>query len=329
MRSPISRLLFLTLLPLLSASLAPTTASADTSIPVEGSTITEAAKVLLDCTSGHPHRATIKLRIEETRRVAAADVPAEVPSIFIENMTDEKFYIREFKLNGTAKLKDSGSGDSETFKDRLMYGNFAFTEPTEGFKRLNMYGDYENFMFRAVTIEYYGSDNTNNLELYYSGDGGATNYPLNCKGVMPDFPATRPAEPAVEPYHRSFACTAEKRGAIAKIDFNFQVKNLHKPRLVEAVYGEEDENGVAPWVFNDDPDHQINIFNEGDSYLTVGGTPEKPTLALIGDSDGVVTARLVFAYPKAETKTLESRFIYSADGEGTRWTKVKCSLSPL
>lgn len=254
----------------------------------------------------------ISLAISEVGVANPATIPAGVPSVFLDDIKEAGYTLREYRGNGSAKIKVNGNFIEESFNNRPFFGTFG--QPV-GSKRFAAYGDYA-FKFPVIAVA--GSLPRYTLYAQNTG-GGAFDIILECTGDLPAVaaPVVAPVGPT---YGLKFSCDITKRGQIPAIKVAFYVAGLPQGPAVKGATGEQIKGGGVD-------NHPISILNTGDELVArkVGDT-----LLLRADSDGVVEGRLELALPADGAVSTKGKFYYkSGDADGSSWANVACSLAPL
>lgn len=228
-------------------------------------------EVDLTCTykGGNTAENSIELTIKEKGLIARQDIPAHVPDVFMDEIIEGKYLMREFVWSAKIKLSEGNAVYFDTqLRNKSFYGGLSFPDIADGFKETNAYGSYaESENFRAFIIEQERPSDPLKFRLYWQR-GFATNSPLDCEGTIPSSEIARPGVVHAEPYHRHFVCKLAASRIIPAIDFELKVKNLQNERLMEPVEFRDSGRKTGWFVHGEDMDqHLLGKINEADAQI--------------------------------------------------------------
>lgn len=270
-------------------------------------------KVDLTCTEDNGrHKNKINITIREKGQVERRQIPAVVPSTFIDDLVDDKYSLREFEVRGRVILKP----DSKVILDKRLntsfYGGLSLPDIGEGFTETKAYGSYaEDAPLRVFTISQDEPGQEPEFGLYYQV-GFASTARLNCKGTIVATEVARPGVIKAERYDRHFVCAIGKTKNFDATTFEFKVNNLQNPRLMEAVEF-KNAGGKTGWFVHgsDIEKHVLGKLNDGDAQIlrAIKGRLISRYYDECGSWD-CFSIDLDLAFPKPEDKTVTGKFSY-------------------
>lgn len=277
------------------------------------------SKVDLTCTEGEGrHNNKISLTVREKGPVARKAIPKVVPAVFMDDLQDEKFQLREFEIKGHVTLAPNENAkviyDMEL--NTSFYGGLSYPDIGEGFEKTNAYGSYEERApFRALTISQDNPNEEPEFDLYYQAPGFASNASLKCKGTLVSADVARPGVVKEERFDRVLTCSVGEAKDFKAAIFEMRLTNLQNTRLLSF------EGNLMQG--KDMKKHVLGKLNDADAQVLrqVNDSKATPKTRLVSkyfDECGefnCFSIELDLAYPKRTDKKISGVLRYRENKE--------------
>jgi len=283
-------------------------------------------------------------QVREVGPIVRANVPANVPAVFMESLIEDQYQIREFKVTGQIRITHNGETLEHNFQNHSFYGSLSFPDIGDGFDRTAAYNDYDpTTIFRAITIEQSSVTEAPSFALYRSAPGYATSSRLDCAGTMPAASIARPGVVPAARYDRELQCVLAKGKTYPAAEFSIKVTNLQNPRLTQVIE-QSDKDGKTGWFVHGEgmDEHILGRLNDGDAQIlrSVNVSSANPKSRLVSkyfDECGGFDCFMIeldLAYPQIQDTEIRGHFRYREDTPSGDYvlkdrSGVRCSVKEL